>query len=337
MLKAIDINAVRGKKDLVMTLNGETWDVGVREGQLQKVTGTMRTSAVNQLIQGYDFSDGALEIAHNGVKVVSCYFRNKNFRPVYQLAGVQDLLVDLCTFDGRPDGRDLNPSCSEFVFAHNRPMVIDRSIFLDASNDGVNFVGGRCQRSLMIGGGFTPGSHTDAISVHTTVSEFVAEKMYIDWRMRPGAVIPNACIKFVNTPVIGQNQGAGNGISHRVACLDSVTIGGGYVMYLDSHSDVTRNVVDYGYWYGSDPKGDVYPPAPSGYRDNIKAKDVADTFVSIAVGGKVIPPSPPPPVVPAEDWGAKIAALTATDATQQESLKAIREEFDDLKSKLRNV
>jgi hypothetical protein len=148
--------------------------------------------------------------------------------------------------------------------------------------------------------------------------------MYIDWRQRPGAVIPNACIKFVSYPTIGQNQGAGNGIAHKVSCADSVIIGGGYTCYLDTKfSEVTRCLCDLGYWYGTNPVGDVYPPVPSGFHDNFRAADVGDNYVSIAVGGKVIPPSPPPPVVPAEDWGAKIAALTATDATQQESIKAV--------------
>lgn len=295
-LQPLSIDFIRGKRDLSMTMNGETWDVGMRDGTYTAVSGTRRTSKNGEVVEWLDFSNGALEIAHNDVVVRNCYFRSNNYHTVYQLGGCQNALVELCTFDGRPAGVNLNPSNADFVFAHNRPMTIRTSIFLDAANDSLNSVGGLMEKCIVIGGGFTAGAHADAISVHTTVAPFKASKMYIDFRQRPGAVIPNACIKYVSVPSIGQGQGAGNGIAHPVECYDSVCIGGGYTMYLDTtYSKVERNIVDLGYWYGESNTGDVYPPAPAGYKNNKNAKDVGEDYVTITVDGEVVPPEPPEP------------------------------------------
>ena len=89
-LKPLSIDWIRGKRDLALTMDGETWDVGMREGAYdQKVTGVMRTTKHGQIISGLEFWDGQLEIAHNNVQVKSCYFRNRGFHTVYQLAGCQ--------------------------------------------------------------------------------------------------------------------------------------------------------------------------------------------------------------------------------------------------------
>lgn len=328
MLKALDINWLRGKRDLKLTLNGEAWDVGIREGQYDDFSGTMRTQANGQIIEGVNFWNGALEIAHSNCIVRSCYFRNLNFHTLYQLAGVSDALVELCTFDGRPDGAVVNASNSDFVFAHNRPLHLSRSVFLDASNDSLNFVGGTCEKNLIIGGGFTAGAHADAISVHTTVVDFIASKNYIDYRQRPGAVIPNACIKYVSVPSIGQGQNAGNGIAHKVACYDSVCLGGGYTMYLDSTKaslmDVQRNIVDWAYWY-SDDRGDVFPPVISQYKNNKNCADVGEDYVSIAQNGDVGPdpePEPEPDDEIAELWAA-IDLLTQNQKADHDRLEAL--------------
>ena len=321
-LKALDINWVRGKRDLALTMNGETWEVGMREGAYdQKVSGVMRTTKNGQVIEGLEFWDGQLEIAHNDVIVRSCYFRNKGFHTVYQLGGVSDALVDLCTFDGRPDNAVVNASNADFTFAHNRPMHIDRSVFLDASNDSLNMVGGSCKRSVVIGGGFTAGAHADGISVHFTVEEQLTEKMYFDYRQRAGAVIPNACIKYVSHPSIGESQGqpAPYGIRHKVKLYDSVCIGGGYTMYLDgTYSDVQRCVVDWSYWYPNSNQGDVYPGTPpAGFKNNKNCADVPDDFVTIAKGTDVGPgpgPEPEPDDEIQEIWDAI--------AVMQESQKA---------------
>ena len=169
-LKPIDINWVRGKRDLVLTMNGESWPIGIADATFENVSGVMRSSAKGQVIENKSFWDGSLEIAHDDVVVRNCYFRNKSFHTVYQLANVQNAVVELCTFDGRPDGAVVNASNSDFVFAHNRPMTMRQCVVLDASNDSLNFVGGLCERNLIIGGGFTAGAHADAISVHTTVA-----------------------------------------------------------------------------------------------------------------------------------------------------------------------
>jgi hypothetical protein len=334
MLQPLDIAAIRGKRGLVMTMNGETWDVGIREADFLPVTGVMRTSADGEVISDLNFWDGQLEIAHNDVVVRNCYFRNLGFHTLYQLSGAQNALVELCTFDGRPDGAVVNASNSDFVFAHNRPMTVQQCIFLDASNDSVNFVGGLLEKSVIIGGGFTAGAHADAISVHTTVAEFTARQMYIDYRQRPGAVIPNACIKYVSVPSIGQGQGAGNGIAHEVSVYDSVLIGGGYTCYLDTtHSVVANCLVDMGYWYGESDVGDVYPPVPAGFENNYNAKDVDDDFVSIAVGeGEVIPPE----VIPPDPDGTEeeIAALWDAIALLTESQKADHDRIAELTENL---
>ena len=294
-LQPLDINWIRGKRNLQLTMAGETWDVGIREGEFQNVNGTMRSTQNGQVIEGLNFWDGQLEIAHNNCIVRNCYFRNLGFHTLYQLANASDTLVELCTFDGRPDNKVVNASNSDFQFAHNRPMTVSRCIVLDASNDSLNFVGGLCEKTIIIGGGFTAGAHADAISVHTTVAPFSATKNYIDYRQRSGAVIPNACIKYVSVPSIGQGQNAGNGIAHDVSCYDSVCVGGGYTMYLDGRSKVERNVVDWGYWYGDQNTGDVYPPVPAGYKNNKQAVDVPDDYVVISQSGEQpIPPEPEP-------------------------------------------
>jgi hypothetical protein len=330
----LDIDAIRGKRNLKLTMNGETWDVGIREADFLPVTGVMRTSADGEVISDLIFWDGQLEIAHNDVVVRNCYFRNRGFHTVYQLGGASNALIDLCTFDGRPDNAVVNASNSDFTFAHNRPMRIDRSIFLDASNDSLNFVGGKCERSIIIGGGFTAGAHADAISVHTTVAEFMARQMYIDYRQRPGAVIPNACIKYVSVPSIGQGQGAGNGIAHEVSVYDSVLIGGGYTCYLDTeHSVVTNCLVDMGYWYGESDVGDVYPPVPAGFEDNYNAKDVDDDFVSIAVGdGEELPGGGTDP--DPDGTEEEIAALWDAIALLTESQKADHDRIAELTENL---
>ena len=335
-LVPLDINWVRGKRDLELTMAGESWDVGMREGQYdQKVSGVMRTTKAGQIIEGLEFWDGQLEIAHNNVVVRSCYFRNKGFHTVYQLAGVSDCLVDLCTFDGRPNNAVVNASNADFTFAHNRPMHIDRSVFLDASNDSLNMVGGSCKRSIVIGGGFTAGAHADGISVHFTVAEQLTEKMYFDYRMRPGAVIPNAAIKYVSHPQIGQDQGqpAPYGIQHAVKLFDSVVLGGGYVMYLDGHSQVERCIVGLSYWYGNEDKGDVYPPAPAGYKNNKNTDDVDADYVTIKVGDDVAPPIPPEPP-PSDDLQEQIDEIKATMATMQQSQKADHDRLEQLTANL---
>jgi hypothetical protein len=198
-------------------------------------------------------------------------------------------------------------------------MTVRQCIFLDASNDSLNFVGGLCEKNIIIGGGFTAGAHADAISVHTTVAAFRASKNYIDYRQRAGAVIPNACIKYVSVPSIGQGQGAGNGIAHPVECYDSVCLGGGYTCYLDTtYSKVERNVIDWGYWYGESDTGDVYPPVPSGYRNNQNCTDVDDGYVTIAVSGEEPAPGPDPEPEPDDE----ITEIWAAIADTNESLKA---------------
>ena len=338
MLVPLNIDWMRKKRDLTLTMGGESWEVGMREGPYdQKVSGVMRTTKNGQIIEGLEFWDGQLEVVHNDVIVRSCYFRNKGFHTVYQTAGASDLLVDMCTFDGRPQAAVVNASNADFIFAHNRPMHCDRSIFLDASNDSLNFVGGSCKRSVVIGGGFTAGAHADAISVHFTVSEFEATQMYFDYRQRPGAVIPNAVLKYVSHPQIGQSQGqpAPYGIRHAVKCYDSVCIGGGYVCYLDgTYAKVERCVVGESYWFGNDNKGDVYPGTPpSGFKNNKNTGDVPDDYVTIAVGDdepdEIEPPVVEPPIVPpSDDVQEQIDAIKAAMAVMNESQKADHERLE---------
>jgi hypothetical protein len=342
-LQPLDIDWLRGKRDLMLTLNGETFEVGMREGPYdQKVSGVMRTTQNGQVIEGMEFWDGQLEIAHNDVVVRSCYFRNKGFHTVYQLAGVSNALIDMCTFDGRPDNAVVNASNADFTFAHNQPMHVDRSVFLDASNDSVNFVGGSFRRSIIIGGGFTPAAHADAISVHFTVADFVAEKLYIDYRQRPGAVIPNACLKYVSHPDIGQSQGqpAPYGIRHTVACYDSILIGGGYTCYLDeTYAEVENCIVDWSYWYPDSDQGDVYPGTPpSGFKNNQNCADVGADYVSIAVGdGETAPGGGTDPDPDTDDVQAQIDHLTAGLAATNESLKATNDRLELLIENLRTA
>ena len=338
-LQPLSIDAIRGKRNLRLTMAGESWDVGIREGEFQEVVGTMRSSAHGQVIENKSFWNGSLEVAHNDVVVRNCYFRNLNFHTLYQLGNCQNALVELCTFDGRPDGAVVNASNSDFIFAHNRAMTVRQCIFLDASNDSLNFVGGTCEKNIVIGGGFTAGAHADAVSVHTTVAKFALLKNYIDYRQRAGAVIPNACIKYVSVPSIGQGQGAGNGIAHEVSAYDNVCLGGGYTCYLDAtFSKVERCILDAGYWYGvGNNVGDVYPPVPAGCKNNKNMADVPDDFVSIAVsGGEVIPPEPPiEPENPAVE--EEIAELWAALADTNESLKATNDRLEALIEGLHKV
>lgn len=338
MLKALDINWIRGKRDLSLTLNGETWDVGMRDGTYTEVNGTLRSTKNGEVIEWKSFWNGNLEIAHNDVVVRNCYFRNLQYHTLYQLAGAQNCLVELCTFDGRPDGVVVNASNADFQFAHNRPMTMRQCIVLDASNDSLNFVGGLCEKNVVIGGGFTAGAHADAISVHTTVAKFTASKNYIDYRQRPGAVIPNACIKYVSVPSIGQGQNAGNGIAHDVECYDSVCLGGGYTMYLDSGKaqfmKVERNIVDLSYWYPTSDQGDVYPPVVAGYKNNRNCADVGDDYVTIAQGGGEPAPGPDPEPEPDDDIQAQIDAINAKLATMTESQKADHDRLTELTENL---
>lgn len=326
-LQPLDIDFIRGKRNLQLTLNGETWDVGIGDATFEEVSGVMRSSANGQVIENKSFWDGSLEIAHNDVVVRNCYFRNLSFHTLYQLGGAGNCLVELCTFDGRPDGAVVNASNSDFQFAHNKPMTVRQCIFLDASNDSLNFVGGLCEKNIIIGGGFTAGAHADAISVHTTVAPFSATKNYIDYRQRPGAVIPNACIKYVSVPSIGQGQGAGNGIAHEVSAYDNVCIGGGYTCYLDTaHSKVENNLIDLGYWYGESDTGDVYPPVPAGYKNNRNAADVGPDYVTIAQSGGEPAPGPDPEPEPDDE----IQEIWDAIALINESLKATSDRLNEL-------
>ncbi|MET0170149.1 MAG: hypothetical protein ABW191_07235, partial [Aliihoeflea sp.] len=335
-LKPLSIDWIRGKRGLSLTMAGETWDVGIRDATFEEVSGTLRSSANGQVIENKSFWNGNLEVAHNDVVVRNCYFRNLAFHTLYQLDGAQNCTVELCTFDGRPDGAVVNASNADFIFAHNRPMRVERSIFLDCSNDALNSVGGSMEKNVVIGGGFTAGAHADAISVHTTVAKFLFSKNYVDFTQRPGAVIPNACIKYVSVPSIGQGQNAGNGIAHEVAAYDNVLIGGGYTCYLDTQfSKVERNICDAGYWYGDSDEGDVYPPVPAGYKNNKNMADVGEDYVSIAVGSDVGPPVPPEP-----DDGSveeQIAELWEALATLTESQKADHDRLMALVEHLHNA
>jgi hypothetical protein len=327
-LVPLDINYIRGKRNLQLTLNGETWDVGIGEGEFVPVSGTMRTTQNGQVVEWRDFWNGQLEIAHNDVVVRNCYFRNLGFHTLYQLSGAQNALVELCTFDGRPDGAVVNASNADFQFAHNRPMTMRQCVVLDASNDSLNFVGGLCEKNVIIGGGFTAGAHADAISVHTTVGPFKASKNYIDYRQRPGAVIPNACIKYVSVPSIGQGQGAGNGIAHPVECYDSVLIGGGYTCYLDAtYSKVERNIVGMAYWYPDSDQGDVYPGTPpAGFKNNRNPADVGEDYVTITQSGGEPAPGPDPEPEPddeiAEIWLA-IEQLTENQKADHDRIEQL--------------
>jgi hypothetical protein len=331
MLKLLDINAIRGRRDLVLTMGGETWDVGIRDATFENVSGVMRSSAHGQVIENKNFWDGSLEIAHNDVVVRNCYFRNLNFHTLYQLSGAQNCLVELCTFDGSPDGAVVNASNSDFIFAHNRAMTVRQSIFLDASNDSLNSVGGLMEKNIIIGGGFTAGAHADAISVHTTVAAFAFNQNYVDYTQRPGAVIPNAVIKYVSVPSIGQGQNAGNGIAHEVSARGNVCVGGGYTCYLDGHSVIEDNCIDGGYWYGfGNDTGDVYPGGGGTYRNNKNCSDYADDYVSISVdGGEIIPPGPDPEP-PTDDIQAQIEEIWEALALTNESLKATSDRLNTL-------
>lgn len=333
-LQPLDIDFIRGKRNLQLTLNGETWDVGIGDATFEEVSGVMRSSANGQVIENKSFWDGSLEIAHNDVVVRNCYFRNLSFHTLYQLSGAGNCLVELCTFDGRPDGAVVNASNSDFQFAHNKPMTVRQCIFLDASNDSLNFVGGLCEKNIIIGGGFTAGAHADAISVHTTVGPFKSSKNYIDYTQRPGAVIPNACIKYVSVPSIGQGQNAGNGIAHAVECYDCILLGGGYTCYLDTtHSKVENNCVDWGYWYGEDDVGDVYPPVPAGYKNNWNASDAGEDYVTIAQAGGEPAPGPDPEPEPDDELQEIWDAITLIN----ESLKATNDRLELLIENLHKV
>jgi hypothetical protein len=325
-LVPLDINFIRGKRGLSLTMNGETWEVGIREGAFENISGVMRSSANGQVIENLNFWDGQLEIAHNDVVVRNCYFRCLGYHTLYQLGGAQNALVELCTFDGRPDGQVVNASNADFIFAHNRPMTVRQCIFLDASNDSLNSVGGLMEKNVIIGGGFTAGAHADAISVHTTVAKFMFSKNYVDFTQRPGAVIPNACIKYVSVPSIGQGQGAGNGIAHDVEAYDNVCLGGGYTCYLDTrYSKVERNCIDAGYWYGEGNNvGDVYPPVPAGYKNNWNMADAEADYVTIAQGDEEPAPGPDPEPEPGDDLTEVWEAI----ATINESLKATHDRLE---------
>lgn len=309
-LKLLDVEAMRGKRDLMLTLGGETFEIGIRDGTFTKKDGIVRTTKNGDVIEWLDLTNGGVEVAHNDCVVRNCFVGATPFHSIYQLSGAQNLLVDMVTCNGRPDGRtNQNPSNSDFVFAHNRAMTIRRSLFIDAANDSLNSVGGLIEKSAIMYGGFTPGAHADAISVHTTVAPFTAQKLYIDYRQRADKanVIPNACIKFVSVPSIGQSQGAGNGIAHTVACYDSVLVGGGYITYLDSHSDVQRNVMGYGYWYGNAQTGWCYPPAPAGFKNNQGVDAVDDDYASL--GDDDDGPTPPIPPDPEEPTNEELLAM----------------------------
>jgi hypothetical protein len=308
----------------MLTLNGETFEIGIRDGTYTKRDGIVRTTKDRDVIEWLDLTNGGIEVAHNDCIVRNCFVGATPFHSIYQLGGAQNLLVDMVTCNGRPDGKtNQNPSNSDFLFAHNKPMTCRRSLFIDAANDSVNFVGGLLEKSAIFYGGFTAGAHADAVSVHTTVAPFTAQKMYIDYRQYPNGqnVVPNATIKFVSVPSIGQSQNAGNGIAHAVSCLDSVCIGGGFVMYLDEqYSKVEGNVVDLAYWaggkYGKEADGyDVYDGhwTGTGFKNNKNIDDVADDFAYIGSGGNPIPPTPPSDVDAAQ-WAAIIALRESTKA-----------------------
>lgn len=336
MLKPIDIDAIRGKRNLVLTMNAESWDVGIREGEFQNVSGTLRSTKNGEVFESLNFWDGALELAHSDCVVRNCYFRNLNFHTLYQLDGAQNCLVELCTFDGRPDGAVVNASNADFVFAHNRPMTVRQCIFLDASNDSLNSVGGLMEKNIIIGGGFTAAAHADCISVHTTVDKFAFNKNYCDYTQRPGAVIPNAVIKYVTVPSIGQGQNAGNGIAHEVSARDNILIGGGYTCYLDNHSVIENNCIDGGYWFGfGNDEGDVYPGGGGTYQGNKNCSDYPDDYVSIAVGeGEEIPPGPEPEPPPEEGSPEEIAEIWEALALINESLKATNDRLELLVANL---
>ena len=52
-----------------------------------------------------EFLGWSLEVGHNDVTVRNCYFRNSAYHTVYQLSGVQNCVVEFCTFDGRQEDR----------------------------------------------------------------------------------------------------------------------------------------------------------------------------------------------------------------------------------------
>jgi hypothetical protein len=297
MLQLIDVAAVRGKRDLKLKLGDQTFDVGIREGTFTPRTGVFRSTKDGEVIEGLDCSGAQLEIAHNNVTVRNCYFQAKGFHTVYQLGNCSGATIELCTFDGRPAGTNLNPSNADFVFAHNRPMTIRQSIFLDAANDSLNNVGGTIEKNIIIGGGFTSGAHADGISVHFTVAPVNVTSNYIDYRQRAGAVIPNACLKFVAVPSIGESQGAGTaGIKDAITAKKNVLIGGGYTIYMSGNYAVEDNVVDSSYWYGSSDQGDVYPGTPpASYKNNKNMADVPATWVVLGESEGIAPPEPPPP------------------------------------------
>jgi hypothetical protein len=329
-LKLLDVEAMRGQRDLMLTLNGETFEIGIRDGSFQKISGVVRSTKNGDVIEWLDLTDGGIEIAHNDCVVRNCFVGARQFHSIYQLSGAQNLLVDMVTCNGRPDGKtNQNPSNSDFVFAHNRVMTIRRSLFIDAANDSLNSVGGLIEKSAIMYGGFTPGAHADAISVHTTVAAFTAQKLYIDYRQYPDKsnVIPNACIKFVSVPSIGQGQGAGNGIAHDVMCYDSVCIGGGYTCYLDTrYSKVERNIVGMSYWYPTTDQGDVYPPVPGGYKNNQNTGDVDEDYAFLGEddNGGIDPPDPPDPQEPTnEELLAMIVELQGQVSTTNDRIDTL--------------
>lgn len=314
-LKLIDIADVRGKRDLRLKLGDQVFDVGIREGTFTPRSGVFRSTRDGEVIEWLDCSDAQLEIAHNNVVVRNCYFRAKGYHTVYQLGNCTGAVVELCTFDGRPAGVNLNPSNADFVFAHNRPMTIRQSIFLDAANDSLNNVGGTIEKCMVIGGGFTSGAHADGVSVHFTVAPVNVTSCYIDYRQRAGAVIPNACLKFVSVPSIGESQGAGTaGIKDPISAKKNVLIGGGYTIYMSGPFQVEENVVDSSYWFGTDvDKGDVYPGTPpASYKNNVNIDDVGADYVLLGDSPGIEPPPLPEPP-DADDAAIKLALLKLAD------------------------
>ena len=75
-----------------------------------------------------EFLGWSLEVGHNDVTVRNCYFRNSAYHTVYQLSGVQNCVVEFCTFDGRPEDQVVDAGNADFIFAHNRPMRVRQSI-----------------------------------------------------------------------------------------------------------------------------------------------------------------------------------------------------------------
>jgi hypothetical protein len=245
-------------------MNGSSFKVGLQKDlqQLKNVQSavtdgvrldgnTLYVTKAGAVLDGLDLRGVSVVVQADNVSIKNSLGNAPGHWAVRQEDGSSGLTVENCTFDG---GKSAGAG---YIIDGSGSMTIRGNEFFNLPSDGVNAQGGTIEQNYFAGGGYAPGAHADAISVHSSSAPLAIRQNYIDYVGRPDAAVgTNAAIKIV--PHFGAVRD--------VVVEGNTLLGGGYTIYANNAEHPATNIRIVNNEVGRSQYGDLYSDSrPAGF------------------------------------------------------------------------